>query len=71
MRAFFDDGFVVIATKHELQLLKAGAQEQAKYACQMRDCAGFPETREIWSNAYADYQKLVSDIEVILNSMPF
>lgn len=72
MKAFFDENTLVIVSQHELQLLKAGAQMQAKFACEMRDQdTKYPEIRDIWNKAYTDYKQLVDDIDVILNSMPF
>ena len=72
MKAFFDENTLVIINRHELKLLKAGAQMQAKFACEMRDQeSSYPEIRDSWDTAYTDYKQLVADIDEILNSMPF
>jgi len=71
MKAFFNEKTLVIVSKHELELLKSGAQQQAKYACDMRDSSNYPEIRASWDNAYNEFKELVSDIDDILNSMPF
>ena len=71
MKAFFDENTLVIISQHELQLLKAGAQMQAQFACKMRDESNYPEIRDTWNKAYNDYKQLVDDIDIILNSMPF
>ena len=72
MKAFFSDNTLVQISTHELKLLRAGAQMQAKFACEMRDQAtNYPEIRDSWNEAYDDYSELVTDIDEILKSMPF
>lgn len=71
MQAHYSDNLLVLASKKELQLLKAGAQGQADLAKNLADSALYPDIRDIWNKAYTDYKQLVADIEVILKSMPF
>ena len=69
MKALISDKVLVQASKREIQLLKAGAKVLTEFAQQMAKAKN-PKS-DIWQEAYAEYSKLYSDIEVVYNSMPF
>lgn len=71
MKAFYSNETLVQMNEKELQLLQAGAKAQASEASAMRRSASTPDAEEIWTIIESDYQKLVADIDEILNSMPF
>ena len=71
MKAFYSYESLIQVSEKELQLIQAGVKAQASTACQMRQEATNPDEREAWRIIESDYQKLVADIDEILNSMPF
>lgn len=71
MKAVYEKDLLVMASREELQLLQAGAEMQARFSHDMRDASSNNRTRRTWNIIFRQYSKLSSDLELIINSMPF